>query len=72
MLNLNDFVLNQRPSRNIIEEYEDKIPSQVIDIWKQYGFGSIKKGYLKVINPNDYITLLQLYILDMKQPFHYS
>lgn len=31
----------------------------MINIWREYGFGSFYNQYIKVINPNDYLELLQ-------------
>ena len=32
---------------------------ELIDFWKEYGFGTFYNGFLKVINPNDYKELLE-------------
>ncbi|MEC5189123.1 hypothetical protein GGQ77_002912 [Geobacillus thermodenitrificans] len=42
MLNLHNVVLIQEVLQSVIEEYKDKIPNQVIEVWTKYGFGSIK------------------------------
>jgi len=43
----------------IITEYEGKIPEQFIEIWKNYGFGTFLNGFLRIINPNDYMDFTQ-------------
>ena len=27
----------------------------MLDVWKEYGFGTILDGYLKIINPDEYL-----------------
>lgn len=40
-------------------QYTSLLPDELIRIWKQYGFGSLLNGYLKIINPQDYQELLK-------------
>lgn len=49
---------NQIP-KETIEKYSGRIPDEIIEVWKEYGAGSLLKGYLKVINPDDYTEILQ-------------
>ena len=55
---LKDFKQFQPVSVEIINKYENKIPSELLNIWKKFGFGSFQNGYLKIINPDDYMELL--------------
>lgn len=59
MENINDFISFEKPSQDIIEKYTGKIPGQIIDLWKRYGFGSMLNGYLRVINPEEYLDILK-------------
>ena len=36
-------------------KYKDKLPEELIEIWKKYGFGTFVNDFLKVINPDDYL-----------------
>ncbi len=54
-----DFILQEKASINLIEEYKDNVPAQVVEVWEKFGFGSIHNGYLRVIKPNDFIQLLK-------------
>jgi hypothetical protein len=54
-----DFKLEEKISEEVIDKYDGKIPEQLIEVWKQYGFGSILKGYLKLINPDSFAELLE-------------
>lgn len=55
---LKDFEIHERVSQECIDKYEKKVPDELIEIWKNYGFGSFMNGYLRVINPDEYIGLL--------------
>lgn len=56
---IKDFIKVKDVPEEIINEYKDKIPTEMMDIWKKYGFGYFYDGYLKVINPKDYQKLVQ-------------
>ena len=53
-----EFVLKEKVSEEVINKYEGKIHEKIINIWKQYGFGTILNGYLRIVNPDDYQELL--------------
>lgn len=54
-----DFVLEKCVDKELINEYKELIPSELLNVWEQYGFGSLLKGYLKIVNPKDYIQVLE-------------
>ena len=56
---ITDFIKKNDVSEELIKEYEDKLPSEMIAFWKEFGFGTFYKGYLKSINPNEYKNLLE-------------
>lgn len=56
---LKDFIKYIDAEETLIKEYENRLPDEVINIWREYGFGSFYNQYIKVINPNDYLELLQ-------------
>ena len=56
---LNDFVYFSEVEESCIRKYSEKIPTELLEIWKEYGFGTFFGGYLKVINPDDYMDLLK-------------
>ena len=55
---INDFLLFRKVDDSFIQKYKEKVPKELIDIWKEYGFGSFMDGYLKIINPEEYINIL--------------
>ncbi len=56
---ITDFNKVEDVNEGLIKEYEDKLPVEIIDIWREYGLGTFYNGYLKVINPNEYQELLK-------------
>ncbi len=54
----NDFILFELVENYLIIEYEDILPELILDIWEAYGFGSFMQGYFKIVNPNDFIDLI--------------
>lgn len=55
---LQDFVKSIEVGEDIISLYKNKIPNNLLDIWRAYGFGSFMGNYIKIINPNDYKKIL--------------
>lgn len=57
-----EYSIIEKPTDNLITEYAEMLPKEIIQFWKDYGFGTFMKGYLRIINPDDYIqTLLETY-----------
>jgi hypothetical protein len=54
-----DFVSEEKTPEGIITSYTGKIPEDMLEVWKQYGFGSILGGYLKIVNPDEFQPLLK-------------
>jgi len=55
---LNDFKKRNDVEESIVRKFSDRVPEQIAQLWKQNGFGSFINGYLKIINPNDYIDIV--------------
>ena len=53
-----DFKYKTEVPTEVYHKYENKLPKQVLEVWKKYGFGSILNGYLKIVNPDDYQSLV--------------
>ena len=51
---LKDFELYSAVSNETIEKYQGLLPPELLEIWKDYGYGTFFNGYLKVINPDEY------------------
>lgn len=44
--------------QELVSKYEAILPDELTRIWRDYGFGSMYSGYIKVINPEEYQELL--------------
>ncbi len=55
---LKDFVHFSDVDKQLVNEYKDKLPKQLINLWEKNGLGSFMSGYLKVIDPNEYLDIL--------------
>lgn len=50
---------SKKVPENIIEKYSNTLPESLINIWKEYGFGTILNGFLRLINPEDYTEIVK-------------
>ncbi len=53
-----DFVPAQRVRRKTLKRYRDFLPASLIEAWQQHGFGTMMGGYLKMVNPDEYLDAL--------------
>lgn len=53
-----NFIKENDVSQELCNKYEMFLPSELINLWTEYGFGSFMDGYLKIINPEEYQDLL--------------
>ena len=49
----------KRACRELISTYQNKLPEQVIAIWKEHGLGSFMDGFIKTVDPGAFQDLLQ-------------
>lgn len=56
---LENFVKVADMPQEVIEKYKNQVPAELLQIWQEDGLGTFLDGYLKVINPDDYLELLQ-------------
>jgi hypothetical protein len=55
----NFFVLEEKAPSVVINKYSKILPLEVVNIWAEYGFGSILNSYLKIINPDNFREILE-------------
>ncbi|MGX1194608.1 T6SS immunity protein Tdi1 domain-containing protein [Metabacillus sp. SLBN-84] len=55
----NNFTKHGTVENDVILKYRDKLPEGLIEAWKQYGFGTLANDFIKVINPDDYLDILE-------------
>ena len=56
---LKDFVKHSDVSTETIQKYEGVLSEDVIELWKEYGYGSFYHGFFQIINPDEYIDLMK-------------
>lgn len=44
-----------KPTEEELKEFSKVLPLELLNFWKEYGFGNYGNGIIKVINPLDYI-----------------
>ncbi|HOJ78501.1 MAG TPA: DUF1851 domain-containing protein [Bacillota bacterium] len=54
-----DFNLVERVTADLVEKYRGIVLDEILEIWQEYGFGDCLNGYLKVINPDEYLPFLK-------------
>lgn len=47
-----------KPDNNMIKVFEKLVPHNLIHFWQEYGFGNYANGFVKVINPLEYMDSL--------------
>jgi len=43
---------------DLIERYRDRVEPETVEMWQEYGFGTAHKGFLKVIDPDEFLAKL--------------
>ncbi|GAA0711564.1 DUF1851 domain-containing protein [Paraclostridium ghonii] len=56
----NEYKVKSKVDDDTFNKYKEILPIELIDVWKNYGFGSILNGYIKVINPNEYQSVIDM------------
>ena len=54
------YKINEKVDESIIYKYKDVLPQELLSVWESYGFGSLLDGYLKVINPDEYQSVVDM------------
>jgi len=44
-----------KPTQQILDWYQDKLPGDLLKFWMAYGFGNYGNGLIKVVEPSDYM-----------------
>uniref|UniRef100_UPI0034E97C31 GAD-like domain-containing protein n=1 Tax=Enterococcus faecium TaxID=1352 RepID=UPI0034E97C31 len=44
---------------HILSKYQNQVPKELLEFWKEQGLGYLLNGYLKVINPDDYLEFIK-------------
>ncbi|MCC5803777.1 T6SS immunity protein Tdi1 domain-containing protein [Rossellomorea vietnamensis] len=54
----NDFKKVSEVEEPTIHKFKDMLPKELIETWKIYGYGTFLNGYLKIINPDEFSSLV--------------
>lgn len=66
---LQDFQSYAKVNDNVINKFKNKIPETLLKIWQNYGLGTSMNGYIKVINPDDYQSIIDNTYFSYKAQF---
>ena len=47
-----------KPTDQTLDRFKDILPEELLDFWKEFGFGNYGNGFIKVINPEEYSSSL--------------
>ena len=50
----------RKPTAEMLEQFQGKLPIELLDFWRKYGFGNYGEGLLKIIDPTDYVDTFTL------------
>ena len=56
---LDNFVKVADMPQKVIEKYKDQVTAELVQIWQEDVLGTFLDGYLKVINPDEYLELVR-------------
>ena len=63
---LDDFEKLNDVSPETIKKYEDLLPPEWLEFWKEYGYGSFMNGYFRVIAPEEYEDFFRESVLKLR------
>lgn len=52
----------RKPTAETLEQFQGKVPAELLKFWQEYGFGNYGGGLLKIIDPTDYIDTITLWL----------
>lgn len=56
---MQSFEVKDKVDAKLIKKYEKELPKDILKIWKEYGLGSICSGFLKIIDPTEYVQFVE-------------
>lgn len=56
---LSDYIAVKKTAPKLLERYNNRLPEQILDIWKERGFGMFMSGFIRTIDPTDFEDLVQ-------------
>ncbi|GAB3566744.1 DUF1851 domain-containing protein [Arthrobacter alkaliphilus] len=59
MTGITDFAVTGTMPQSAIDKYAAVVPAELASLWTDYGLGNFRDGYLRVVNPDDWMQLVQ-------------
>lgn len=59
MTGITDFVVTGTMPQAAIDKYAPLVPAELAVLWTDYGIGTFRDGYLRVVNPDDWTQLVR-------------
>lgn len=56
---MQNFEKKESVSEELIKKFQQSLAPDILNIWRNYGFGSIYNGFLKIINPMEYMDFVK-------------
>ena len=56
---LEQFTCEKRVDADFVERFRGRVPEELMEYWILLGFGTVYKGFLKLINPEEYIDIVK-------------
>jgi len=53
-----EYTIYDKPTSELVARYSALLPPEMLAVWQEYGFGTFRNGYLKIVNPDDFTDLL--------------
>ncbi|HET9505145.1 MAG TPA: T6SS immunity protein Tdi1 domain-containing protein [Hymenobacter sp.] len=53
-----EYTIHAKPTPELLARYGPLVPPEMLVVWQEYGFGTFRNGYLKVVNPDEFNELL--------------
>ncbi|MCG6035764.1 DUF1851 domain-containing protein [Acinetobacter baumannii] len=63
-------IYSETVSEEIIKKYQGKLPNQLLEYWKAYGFSGWGNGLFWFVNPEDYQDVLDAWLEHVELPPH--
>ena len=60
---------NTIASEELINEYKEKVPELLLEIWKTTGFGKYNNGLIEIIHPKEYESNLWTWLGTVKENY---
>lgn len=64
---LKDFNKVGDVEENVIAKYKGIVSDEIIQLWKKYGYGSFYNGFMKIINPEEFMEVYRSLVANITE-----